>query len=41
MLLDPEKLIKDEELNFLEEVANETLGDTENGTEANTQESEE
>lgn len=37
MLLDPEKLIKDEELNFLEEVVNEA----ENETEENAQESEE
>ncbi len=41
MLLDPEKLIKDEELNFLEEVANEASDEAENSTESNAQESEE
>lgn len=39
MLLDPEKLIKDEELNFLEEVVSEA--ETEQDTEVSAQESEE
>ena len=41
MLLDPDKLIKDEELNFLEEVVNETMVETDSNTGSSTQESEE